>query len=1520
MSDNSDKKPDKSDGEDELDFSAMNTMAESGSQTIGKVDRYLLHKKLGAGAFGAVYLATDEISGIKVALKSLPPLISHNPEELENVRDNFKLIHQLSHPNIAAVQHLHKVEKCDNAADKELGLIDGDYLVVMEYVEGSCLSTWVKQFDDKKVPVEKAIAICKEVGEALDYAHSQKILHRDIKPSNVMLTKDDQAKILDFGLAAEIRSSMGRVSKEVVNTSGTRPYMAPEQWTGKLQKEPTDQYALGALFHELVSAYVPFQGAFETGDQALMRGVVLNETIDTLDELNKHQNAAVQRALAKEAGDRFESCGAFIKALEGEKFTKAKSSKKRNKAFIFGLVAALVLGFIIVLGAGGFYAWNLYDTAQKEEKRRQEEVIRLAEEKSAKEKAAQLLAEKLKTINTHILNARAFVDMEKLSEASNQISLAIKLAPANVEAIQLRKEIQNKYSLNKLIPIKTMAEILYEDLQKDSGIAKEHGFEQLFNDMQMVERAAKSFFQSKSYEKSMEQYTKLTNKCVAIKKLDAARDLALLAKNKTLNSKLDLNKLSKELFEQSVLKRKLADAAFSKGEFAESSALFADAKTLHASSIADATLHEKSLKAKLAMGKGLAALPENSLKINAKAQYEGFVKEKETAEAAYQKRQFEAAETAWTKASALLKTASDNLKAITNKLSKSKNEISSFFTANASETKFAKEGGVAFTNYKEVFAKALAEEKAFNYEQATVHYLQAKVHLEKSALSLQPELLISVKDSITGVYLKADLYVNGVKKGQTPMSLSFTYKAIVTLQLKLAAYKTVTNVPNLSFRKSKTLVLTMSREQVLPKGTVKVPYARYASISGLSSGSSNALAAQKRELANHKPLEIKLAKSGIHLRLIPAGSFQMGYKYGTTKEKPAHKVTLTKNYYMAKYEITQGQWYKVMRTSITQQRNMKNKTDNLKGTGNSYPMYFVSLSDTNKFLRKLEKLEGLDYGVLSLPTEAQWEYACRAGTTSSTYGSSLSRLAWYGVTVAKGTNHTVGQKQANAYGLYDMYGSVWEWTNDKYGSYGSGALTNPTGPKSGGNHIVRGGSWVKYTVSPRSSYRLSISPTGRFLDLGFRIVLNPKPSESSRSSDVYSARERKVRERRRRGRARNSNFPLAVKTAHYSGLTNLSYGSMSAQAIQKRAVAKGLPLEIQLAKTGVRFRLIPAGSFTMGSKTDSTSKPTHRVTISKDFYMGKFEVTQKQWKQVMGRSIKQQMKLAKGSKSFSVGDSSSIYYVSWEDCSQFIRKLETLEGLKYGSITMPTEAQWEYACRAGTTGDTFGDLNKISWYGGSSKGKISSGGLKQGNAYGLYDTLGSLWEWCNDWYGNYTRASVVDPTGPRTGSKHIFRGGSWMTNKKLTKSSHRLSLGKKSRYHDLGFRIAWKIDPEFQKENQAFTINDGPYVRTRSGLQYKILRRGYGQKPTMTSKVTTHYRGSFLNGKEFDSSYKRGKAGTFGVSQVIKGWTEALLLMPVGSKWKVIIPPALGYGNKKNSMIPANSTLIYEIELLSITK
>jgi formylglycine-generating enzyme required for sulfatase activity len=199
-------------------------------------------------------------------------------------------------------------------------------------------------------------------------------------------------------------------------------------------------------------------------------------------------------------------------------------------------------------------------------------------------------------------------------------------------------------------------------------------------------------------------------------------------------------------------------------------------------------------------------------------------------------------------------------------------------------------------------------------------------------------------------------------------------------------------------------------------------------------------------------------------------------------------------------------------------------------------------------------------------------------------------------------------------------------------------------------------------------------------------------------------------------------------------------------------------------------------------------KPPHQVRISTPFYLGNYEVTQGQWQAVMGQNPSQ----FKGDALLPVEN------VSWKDVQEFLRRLNAREGgPKY---RLPTEAEWEYAARAGTsTAYSFGDserqLREYAWYDGNSGNKTHPVGQKKPNEWGLYDMQGNVWEWVQDWYGkdSYTSAAVTDPQGPPSGSHRVIRGGSWYYGAGSCRSAYRGHYGPGYRGGHLGFRLLREV-------------------------------------------------------------------------------------------------------------------------------
>jgi len=211
----------------------------------------------------------------------------------------------------------------------------------------------------------------------------------------------------------------------------------------------------------------------------------------------------------------------------------------------------------------------------------------------------------------------------------------------------------------------------------------------------------------------------------------------------------------------------------------------------------------------------------------------------------------------------------------------------------------------------------------------------------------------------------------------------------------------------------------------------------------------------------------------------------------------------------------------------------------------------------------------------------------------------------------------------------------------------------------------------------------------------------------------------------------------------------------------------------------IEFCHIPAGTFRMGR-----SGNFHGVTISKAFYLAKYPVTQDQWEAIMGDN-----------PSYFKGAKLPVEQVSWEDCQQFIERLNGQT--RKAKYRLPTEAEWEYACRAGsTTPYPFGDdkkkLSDHGWYHANSDDKSHPVGQKVPNSWGLHDMNGGVWEWCNDWYTPYPRWKETDPQGPSSGSDRVLRGGSWFDGPKRCRSGFRSYFSPDFRCNFFGFRLARK--------------------------------------------------------------------------------------------------------------------------------
>jgi formylglycine-generating enzyme required for sulfatase activity len=364
---------------------------------------------------------------------------------------------------------------------------------------------------------------------------------------------------------------------------------------------------------------------------------------------------------------------------------------------------------------------------------------------------------------------------------------------------------------------------------------------------------------------------------------------------------------------------------------------------------------------------------------------------------------------------------------------------------------------------------------------------------------------------------------------------------------------------------------------------------------------------------------------------------------------------------------------------------------------------------------------------MRLPTEAEYEYAARSGGTGSRYGN-LDRIAWY-LDDSGHTTHEVGLKQSNALGFSDMLGNAEVWVSDWYAEYAAGSQRDPSGPASGQNRVVRGGSWATEARNARVSYRFRFGPSVRSNYVGIRCAGNAGGLPVVAPAPV-APRE-------------------SVKPVLQAGTTKVN------------------------EKDGLLYVWIPPGTFQMGcSPGDSecldNEKPAHEVTIAKGFWMGQVPVTQEAYQRVIGTN-----------PSHFRGEQLPVESVTWNEAHSYC---------EVAGMRLPTEAEWEYAARAGTTGSRYGDLDRIAWFNRTTTHPVNQ---KEANAFRLYDMLGSVFEWVADWYADkYPPGPRRDPTGPVSGQARTQRGGSCLKLPRSARASTRSWSAPSTRAYDYGFRCA----------------------------------------------------------------------------------------------------------------------------------
>ena len=512
--------------------------------------------------------------------------------------------------------------------------------------------------------------------------------------------------------------------------------------------------------------------------------------------------------------------------------------------------------------------------------------------------------------------------------------------------------------------------------------------------------------------------------------------------------------------------------------------------------------------------------------------------------------------------------------------------------------------------------------------------------------------------------------------------------------------------------------------------------------------------------------------NGVSFKMIgvEGGTFRMGegaslsdeeYRYD---QRPIHDVTIS-DFMIGETEVTQKLWKAVMGNNPSYNQN------------DECPVEEINWNLCQLFIAKLNKITGKKF---RLPTEAEWEFAARGGNYSHGYqfagSDNAGDVAWYYYYSGYKTM-PVALKQPNELGLYDMSGNVRDWCYDWYGKYEWGACTNPCYREEGNERVVRGGNCTD-TYELCVFYRGSEHPFIKSNGVGFRLAMGdailPHLLLSNTSLTLNTGQ--------------NYNIEIISGSGNYSisnSNNSIASGFIENNIIKVTAVGEGVSyisiidqetkekLDIHLTITqetpiytktytanGVPFNMVfvKGSSFWMGAQEDETDPydfdelPCHPVRLN-SFYIGQTEVTQGLWEAVMGNN-----------PSYNQNDECPVDCVSWEDCQEFIAKLNDITGCTF---RLPTEAEWEYAARGGLNSHGYkyagsDDLDEVAWHNRRYSDNPEIVAQKKANELGLFDMSGNVAEWCADTYNSeyYSSSPIDNPCNVGDGDdKHVLRGG-----------------------------------------------------------------------------------------------------------------------------------------------------------------
>jgi formylglycine-generating enzyme required for sulfatase activity/serine/threonine protein kinase len=1376
---------------------------------------YVILDQIGAGGMGQVFKARHRRMERVVALKVMQPSAVKSPEAVRRFHREVKAAARLEHTNIVTAH--------------DAGEANGVHFLVMQYVEGHDLNSTVKKHGP--LPIDQAVEYMVQAARGLAYAHSEGVVHRDIKPANLLVDKRGTVKILDMGLARFDDSTAAFMAAQDGLTQsgqvmGTVDYMAPEQACDtRLADGRADIYSLGCTLYRLLTGEAVYAG------DSLVQKILAHreEPIPSLrvrrPDASAELDAVFQRMVAKEREQRFATMDEVITALE-------RCPKAGSAAMAVDLPPASIPIAPAVPVASPIFDSSISLAMQNRPLRPVAHDDTLTGSLSGQTQQALPQTRRQNHQRLAIGGGAAvalalcgwvlFSVIFRVQTADGTVVLEIDQPAADVQGAQVFVDEEQKITL-KLAEDKEPVTIAVP-IGKHTLKVTKGGF-QAFTQSITVEDAQTA----ERVRVRLEPLARVTQPAIATNLpspvvVEGARgrgsstngvpapvpppSAASLVANPSLPTAVPNSA-------HPPLDRPLADLvrAAVQNKQTRDSQLVGQANT---------PFRDVPAEGGIVIGFDFAFADQQGDRtlVGIRAYY---------------------------------RTAQ----------------------------------GVVVGSWRGTPSNAAVHVEAYpGYAVAGIR--------TKSKYGLAVDSLVVVFMRLLDDRLNPDdqyqIESIGGSRGPKSADLGLDGSLIVGLHGQTWT-QTQSNFVALG------LVDLRASQQSLARGNPpRQPIVVHPSAPPPATAPFDAKQARAHQdaWARHLGTQAETTNSaGMKMMLVPPCEFMMGsateqteiaekqaVAYSTIRtmdgrrfrhEGPQHRTVLTRPFVIGATEVTVGQFRKFAAQSkyVTLAEKFGGSTkaakaEEVKKSSNSdknwqqpgyaltddLPVSQISWVDAAAFCNWLSAAEKLPPYFQEdpvdgwrpingstgyrLPTEAEWEAACRAGTTTLYYFgddvAKASEYGWFDHGREDDSPKPVGGKRPNAFSLYDMAGNMGEWCLDRYDGdwYEKTGSIDPLGPSSDKMRVIRSGSYRVMPVYGRSTYRYRGVTTDRDGMSGFRVVRTiALPSAQPLAS------------------ANKLSSPLvgegpAVSSVERPGVrgpapppAKAPFDAKQARAHQQ-AWAQHLGTEVVTTnRWGTKLVLIPPGEFLMGSSdeqiaaaakladeievedarkrvvTDNqrTELPQHRVAITRPFWIGATEVKVGEFKKfATAANYKTDAEKAPNERSQTylqnaqgpVPDEFPTAFISWNDAVAYCQWLSQQEKTTY---RLPTEAEWEYACRAGTTtlfsfGDDAKDLATHGWFKGNSNAQLQIAGAKLPNPFGLYDVHGSLWEWCQDCYDPqwYEKSPLNDPVCPISNKARLIRGGNWMYTACECRSAARTRRGVDATFYDHGFRIVRVVD------------------------------------------------------------------------------------------------------------------------------